>query len=36
MQLLYLSLSKTYLNQPATRSIFLDEILGTKEPETLS
>jgi DNA helicase-2/ATP-dependent DNA helicase PcrA len=36
MQLLYLSHSKTYLNQPATRSIFLDEILGTKEPEILS
>jgi DNA helicase-2/ATP-dependent DNA helicase PcrA len=36
MKLLYLSHSKTYLNQPATRSIFLDEILGTKEPESLS
>jgi DNA helicase-2/ATP-dependent DNA helicase PcrA len=36
MKLLYLSHSKTYLNQPATRSIFLDEILGTKTPETLS
>jgi DNA helicase-2/ATP-dependent DNA helicase PcrA len=36
MQLLYLSHSKTYLNQPASRSIFLDEILGTKEPESLS
>jgi DNA helicase-2/ATP-dependent DNA helicase PcrA len=36
MQTLYLSHSKTYLNQPATRSIFLDEILGLKEPETLS
>ena len=36
MKLLYLSHSKTYLNQPATRSIFLDEILGTKEPEILS
>jgi DNA helicase-2/ATP-dependent DNA helicase PcrA len=35
-ELLYLSHSKTYLNQPAVRSIFLDEILGTKEPETLS
>jgi DNA helicase-2/ATP-dependent DNA helicase PcrA len=35
-KLLYLSHSKTYLNQPAVRSIFLDEILGTKEPETLS
>jgi DNA helicase-2/ATP-dependent DNA helicase PcrA len=35
-QILYLSHSKTYLNQPATRSIFLDEILGTKEPESLS
>jgi DNA helicase-2/ATP-dependent DNA helicase PcrA len=33
MQLLYLSHSKTYLNQPATRSIFLDEILGQKAPE---
>jgi DNA helicase-2/ATP-dependent DNA helicase PcrA len=36
MKLLYLSHSKSYLNQPATRSIFLDEILGTKEPESLS
>jgi DNA helicase-2/ATP-dependent DNA helicase PcrA len=36
MKLLYLSHSKTYLNQPAARSIFLDEILGTKEPESLS
>jgi DNA helicase-2/ATP-dependent DNA helicase PcrA len=36
MRLLYLSHSKTYLNQPATRSIFLDEILGTKAPESLS
>jgi DNA helicase-2/ATP-dependent DNA helicase PcrA len=36
MKILYLSHSKTYLNQPAARSIFLDEILGTKEPESLS
>ena len=36
MKLLYLSHSKTYLNQPATRSIFLDEILGVKEPEIRS
>jgi DNA helicase II / ATP-dependent DNA helicase PcrA len=36
MKLLYLSHSLTYLNQPAKRSIFLDEILGTKEPESLS
>jgi DNA helicase-2/ATP-dependent DNA helicase PcrA len=36
MKLLYLSHSKTYLNQPATRSPFLDEILGTKEPDPLS
>jgi len=35
-KLLYLSYSKTYLNQPATRSIFLDEILGISEPEALS
>jgi DNA helicase-2/ATP-dependent DNA helicase PcrA len=35
-KMLYLSHSKTYLNQPATRSIFLDEILGTKEPESRS
>jgi DNA helicase-2/ATP-dependent DNA helicase PcrA len=36
MKLLYFSHSKTYLNQPATRSIFLYEILGTKQPESLS
>ncbi len=32
MKLLYLSHSLTYLGQPAKRSIFLDEILGLKEP----
>jgi DNA helicase-2/ATP-dependent DNA helicase PcrA len=32
MKLLYLSHSLTYLGQPAKRSIFLDEILGTKNP----
>jgi DNA helicase-2/ATP-dependent DNA helicase PcrA len=31
MELLYLSHSLTYLGQPAKRSIFLDEILGSKE-----
>ena len=31
MKLLYLSHSLTYLGQPAKRSIFLDEILGSKE-----
>jgi DNA helicase-2/ATP-dependent DNA helicase PcrA len=36
MKLLYLSHSKTYLNQPAVRSIFLDEIIGQKAPESLS
>ena len=36
MKLLYLSHSLTYLNQPAKRSIFLDEILGTKQPDALS
>ena len=36
MKLLYLCHSLTYLNQPAKRSIFLDEILGTKQPEVLS
>ena len=33
MKLLYLSHSLTYLGQPAKRSIFLDEILGTKNPD---
>jgi DNA helicase-2/ATP-dependent DNA helicase PcrA len=32
MKLLYLSHSLTYLGQPAKRSIFLDEILGKKNP----
>jgi DNA helicase II / ATP-dependent DNA helicase PcrA len=32
MKLLYLSHSKTYLNQLAARSPFLDEILGVTEP----
>ncbi|MFC1578458.1 ATP-dependent helicase [Thermodesulfobacteriota bacterium] len=32
MKLLYLSHSLTYLGQPAKRSIFLNEILGSKEP----
>ncbi len=36
MKLLYLSHSKNYLNQPAKRSVFLDEILGTKQPEAIS
>jgi DNA helicase II / ATP-dependent DNA helicase PcrA len=36
MKLLYLSHSKTYLNQPAARSPFLDEILGMTEPPSLS
>jgi len=36
MKLLYLSHSKTYLNQPAVRSIFLDEILGVNQPDPLS
>ena len=31
MYLLYLSHSLTYLGQPAKKSIFLDEILGSKE-----
>lgn len=36
MQLLFLSHSLTYMGQPAKKSIFLDEILGTKAPENLS
>jgi DNA helicase-2/ATP-dependent DNA helicase PcrA len=32
MKLLYLSHSLTYLGQPAKKSVFLDEILGIKEP----
>jgi DNA helicase-2/ATP-dependent DNA helicase PcrA len=32
MKILYLSHSLTYLGQPAKRSIFLDEILGKKNP----
>jgi DNA helicase II / ATP-dependent DNA helicase PcrA len=35
-QLLYLSHSKTYLNQPAARSPFLDEILGNTKPPSCS
>jgi DNA helicase-2/ATP-dependent DNA helicase PcrA len=33
MKLLYLSWSMTYLGQPAKKSIFLDEILDTKNPD---
>ena len=36
MRLLYLSWSHTYLNQPAKKSIFLDEILGVKKEEESS
>jgi DNA helicase II / ATP-dependent DNA helicase PcrA len=36
MKLLYLSHSKTYLNQPAARSPFLDEILGNTKLPSLS
>ena len=35
-KILYLSHSKTYLNQPAIRSPFLDEILGITEPPSCS
>ena len=31
MKLLYLSHSQTYMGQPAKKSIFLDEMLGTKK-----
>jgi len=31
MKLLYLSYSHTYMNQPCRKSIFLDEIMGTKD-----
>lgn len=34
MEILYLSYSHTYLNQPTMRSIFLDEIMGIKERGT--
>ena len=34
MKLLYLSNSLTYLGQASKRSIFLDQILGIKEPST--
>ena len=34
MKLLYLSHSLTYLEPAAKRSIFLDEILGNKQPES--
>lgn len=33
MELLYLSYSLSYLNQASNKSIFIDEILGKKEPE---
>ncbi len=33
MKLLYISSSHTYLGQPAKKSIFIDEILGTKEAQ---
>jgi len=36
MKLLYLSHSLTYLGQPAKKSIFLDEILGNKQPNNTS
>jgi len=36
MKLLYLSYSHTYLGQQAKKSIFLDEITGTKTPEISS
>jgi DNA helicase-2/ATP-dependent DNA helicase PcrA len=36
MKILFLSHSLTYMGQPAKKSIFLDEILGTKEPEVHS
>jgi DNA helicase-2/ATP-dependent DNA helicase PcrA len=36
MRLLYLSFSHLYLNQPAKKSIFLDEILGVKKEEESS
>ena len=32
MKLLYLSWSQTYLGQASKKSIFIDEMLGTKEP----
>jgi len=33
MQLLYLSYSHTYLGSPSKKSMFIDEILGLREPE---
>jgi DNA helicase-2/ATP-dependent DNA helicase PcrA len=36
MKLLYLSHSLTYLNQPAKRSIFLDEIVSSSATPSLS
>lgn len=33
MHLLYLSYSLSYMNQPCRKSMFLDEIMGMKEPE---
>ena len=36
MRLLYLSYCRTYLGQPAKKSIFLDEILGVKKVEQSS
>ena len=35
-ELLYLSYSLSYLNQASKKSIFIDEILGKKEPEQVS
>jgi len=34
MDLLFLSYPVSYLNQPSKKSIFIDEILGNKEPDT--
>ena len=36
MDLLFLSYPLNYLGQPAKKSIFLDEILGKKQPETMT
>ena len=33
MKLLYLSYSHTYMGQVCKKSVFLDEIMGTKEQE---
>jgi DNA helicase-2/ATP-dependent DNA helicase PcrA len=32
MNLLYLSYSRIYLGQPCNKSMFIDEIMGTKQP----